>query len=172
MGKSVGGVRGGGSTSTSIFASKTSYVTVQQFADSVLAYGMSRGKELKIGTLNEYAQRELENQKINLVSKDVLITDDVIMKYTDHPKRAKGATLPANKYGRLKNIVNNPKHIYIDTKQKDLVLVFADKGSNGKVVKAIIQPNFKKGKRVFNKVKSIGVVDARHMKQSQYKKIK
>lgn len=172
MSKSVGGVRGGGSSSTSIFTSKVSYVTVQQFADSVLADGMSRGKELKIGSLNEYALRELENMKVNLESKDVIITDDVIMKYTTHPKQSKGATLPPNQYGRLKNIVNNPKHIYIDTKQKDLVLVFTDKGSKGKVVKAIIQPNFKKGKRVFNKVKSIGVVDARHMKQSQYKKIK
>lgn len=152
---------------------KPSFKTVQGFADEVLADGYSRGREFRIGTFNEVAQRELQNQKIELNSKDVVITDDVILKYVSHPKRDKNAELPANRYDKLKNIVNNPTHVYIDTKQKNLVFVFTSKKEKGKVIKAIIQPNKKVGKKRTNKLKSIGVVDAHNItNDKQFKKIK
>ena len=175
MAKTSGGVRQYiySSSQTPNVENKVSFDTIQDFADKVLSDGFSRGRELRIGTLNEAVQREMQNMKADIDNTDVVITDDVIIKYVNHPKNAKNETLPENQYNKLKNIVNNPKHIYIDTKQNNLVFVFTSKENKGKIIKAIIQPNFKKGSRVYNKVKSIGVVDANQIsKQRQYKKIK
>lgn len=174
MAKTYGGIRGGGITnkSTPDIVKKTSAKTIQGFANEVLADGLKRGREFRIGTLNEVAQRELRNQKIELKSTDVVTTDDVILKYVCHPKRDKNATLPENRYDKLKNIVNNPTHVYIDQKQRNLALIFTSKKDKGKVIKAIIQPNTKVGKNITNKLKSIGVVAAHNMEQRQYRKIK
>lgn len=146
--------------------------TIQDFANRVIEEGVSRGKYIKIGNLNEVAQRELANMGIKLQSAEVLLTDDTVLKYVDHPKKAKGAAIPRDRYDKIKNVINNPKHIYQDIKQKNLVLVFSGKYGKGKILKVVIQPNFKQGKKVFNKAKSIGIVDAHHLNQQQYRKIK
>ncbi len=171
--KSVGGMRGvNGAKSVPKISNKVGALTIQEFADTVLSDGYSRGRELKIGNLNEVACRELQNMRISLHSSDVVLTDDVVMKYVSHPKQAKNAVLLRNRYAMIKNIVNNPKNIYIDKNQRNLVFVFTGKYTGDKVIKAIIQPNFKKGKKTYNKLKSIGIVESHHMKQPQFKKIK
>ncbi|MDE6428351.1 MAG: hypothetical protein K2K59_05305, partial [Muribaculaceae bacterium] len=151
MAKTYGGLRTSSiafnmaSVQTPTIEDTPPFTTIQDFTDNVLNDGVSRGKEFRIGALNEAVQRELSNMEIELKSDDVVITDDVIIKYVNHAKKAKDATLPFNQYDKLQDIVNNPEHIYIDTKQKELVCVFTGKENKGKIIKAMIAPNGKKG---------------------------
>ena len=68
--------------------------------------------------------------------------------------------------------VKKPKNVYIDTNRNRLVYVSSVKYSKDKVLKVIIEPNQKVGKKYFNEVKSIGVVNKSNMQDKQYVKIK
>lgn len=168
--KSRGGIRCVGS----IVKSNISFIRLQDFTNEVLADGVSRGKEFKVGKINKDTVQELEKLDITLAENDVILRDDVIIKYVKHTKQTKGATLPFNRFNMLKNIINNPKHIFIDNKRKNLVLVFAGKFTKDRIIKAIVHPNFeiKKKNRKFNKIISIGVIDKRNLYNQDWIKIK
>ena len=68
--------------------------------------------------------------------------------------------------------VKKPKNVYIDTNRSRLIYVSSVKYSKSKVLKVVIEPNQKIGKRYYNQVVSIGVVDKIDMKGKQYHKIK
>ena len=68
--------------------------------------------------------------------------------------------------------MKKPKNIYIDTKRSRLIYVSSVKYSKNKILKVVIEPNQKIGKRHYNQVVSIGVVDNIDMKSKQYYKIK
>ena len=68
--------------------------------------------------------------------------------------------------------VTKPKNVYIDTNRSRLIYVSSVKYSKSKVLKVVIEPNQKIGKRYYNQVVSIGVVDKIDMKGKQYHKIK
>lgn len=68
--------------------------------------------------------------------------------------------------------VKELRNVYIDTKRSRLIYVSSVKYSKGKVLKVVIEPNQKIGKRYYNSVVSIGVVEKVKMNAPQYKKIK
>ena len=147
--------------------------SLQAFADTVLKDGKKRGRYYRIGAISAVVKRAMRKQGVKLLSQDLVITDDVILKYPHHPKASKGATLEQSKYYVLDRIVRHPQHVYQDiTSDKYFVFVFAGKHSNGRVIKAIVQPNKKIRGKTFNWLKSIGVVERRALNHIQYKKLK
>lgn len=68
--------------------------------------------------------------------------------------------------------VKRPKNVYIDTNRNRLIYVSSVKYFKNKILKVVIEPNQKIGKRHYNQVISIGVVDRNKMNTPQYTKIK
>lgn len=68
--------------------------------------------------------------------------------------------------------VKELRNVYIDTKRGRLIYVSSVKYSKGKILKVVIEPNQKIGKRYYNSVVSIGVVNKVDMRGKQFKKIK
>ena len=100
------------------------------------------------------------------------ITDKTILKYRNHPKRRKGAVVSFNRFRMVESAVKHPKNVYIDTHRKRLVYVSSVKYSPTKVLKVVIEPNQRVGKKYYNQVTSIGIVDRTKMNDPIYKKIK
>ena len=72
----------------------------------------------------------------------------------------------------VESAVKKPKNVYIDRNRSRLIYVSSVKYSKNKILKVVIEPNQKIGKRYYNQVVSIGVVDNIDMKSKQYYKIK
>ena len=140
--------------------------------------GKARGEKYNFGKINRVVEREMRKKDIPLKSTNVVMRDDTILKYEDHPKAAKGAVLPPNKYYLLDKLVRKPTHIYVDTTKGKPMFVYTTRYSSGKVIKAIIEVNYKANKMTYNSLKSVGIVDKDKMNSTlsngkrQYKKIK
>ena len=105
-------------------------------------------------------------------SDDAAITDKTVLKYKNHPKRQKGAVVSFHRFRMVEAAVKHPRNVYIDTHRNRLVYVSSVKYSPSKVLKVVIEPNQKIGKRYYNQVTSIGVVNKIDMRGKQYIKIK
>lgn len=145
---------------------------LQSFADKVLARSKPNGSLYVFGKTNKAVLLDLARRGVTVMSDKTAIADRTIMKYKDHPKREKGAVVSFNRFVMVEKAVKYPKNVYIDTKRSRLVYVSSVKYSKDKVLKVIIEPNQKFGKKYYNKVVSIGVVDKVDMRGKQYKKIK
>lgn len=145
---------------------------LQAFADNILRIGRARGSLYVFGNTNASVLRDLSRRGVNILSDKTVISDKTILKYRNHPKKAKGAVVSFNRFVMVEKAVKKPKNVYIDTKRNRLVYVSSVKYSKSKVLKVIIEPNQKLGKQYYNKVISIGVVDKDKMKHPQYQKIK
>ena len=122
------------------------------------------------GRTNRSLLRDLQKRGMNVKSDKVVIRDKTILKYK--PKKKKGAVVSFNRFVMVESAVKKPKNVYIDTNRNRLVYVSSVKYSKDKVLKVIIEPNQKVGKKYFNEVKSIGVVNKSNMQDKQYVKIK
>lgn len=136
---------------------------LQGFADKVLASGQARKSVYVFGRTNKAYLRDLSRKGI---------TDKTILKYRNHPKKQKGATVNIHRFRMVEAAVKKPKNIYIDTNRNRLIYVSSVKYSKNKILKVVIEPNQKIGKRYYNQVISIGVVDKNKMNAPQYTKIK
>lgn len=145
---------------------------LQAFADAVLADGKKRGRELIIGKISPEVVADLQQKDVVLESTEVIIDDATIVKYINHAKREKGATVTSNRYWMVEKTLKCPAHIYEDIEQKYLVYISTRTYARGKVLKVIVHPNYKSKGRTFNLLKSIGVVDFTKMDSPQYRKIK
>lgn len=146
---------------------------LQAFADAVLADGKKRGRELVVGTISNDVVLDLQQKGVTLETTDVIIDDAVIVKYVKHVKIQKGATVDNKKYWLVEKTLRNPTAIYEHTIGKYLVYISTRSYSSRKVLKIIVQPNYQRKSRVFNYLKSIGVVNEDNMAdQSNYRKIK
>lgn len=124
------------------------------------------------GRTNRSLLRDLQKRGVNVKSDKAVIRDKTILKHKDHPKKKKGAVVSFNRFVMVESAVKKPKNVYIDTNRNRLVYVSSVKYSKDKVLKVIIEPNQKVGKKYFNEVKSIGVVNKSNMQDKQYVKIK
>lgn len=115
---------------------------------------------------------DLQRGGIELKSSRISIQDKTILKYIDHPKKAKGATIDTKRYRMAQNAIAKPKHIYRDNSKGGFVYIGSKKYSGDKVIKVVLQPNYKKKKRYYNMVTSIGIVNKVNMNSPQYVKIK
>lgn len=145
---------------------------LQVFADRVVKTGRAKGSVYIFGKTNKTYLNDLKKRGVVLKSDTAAITDKTILKYTDHPKRGKGAAVNFNRMVMVEKAVKKPKNVYIDTHRNRLVYISSTKYANNKVLKVVIEPNQKIGKKYYNQVKSIGVVDKDKMNHPQYKKIK
>lgn len=152
---------------------------ILDFAKEVIADGKVRGRRMRIGRLkNLFGVRGMRRQGFDR-SAPLWLTDDTILKYTNHPKASKGATVPVNLLPALARALDNPKHIYLDTSSKN-----KNKGNiiyigtinhpqyRDKVIKAVIHIDFTRNGETYHKVKSYGIVDRVDMKGKQYRKMK
>lgn len=145
---------------------------LQGFADKVLASGQARKSVYVFGRTNKAYLRDLSRKGIAVKSNLAAITDKTILKYRNHPKKQKGATVNIHRFRMVEAAVKKPKNIYIDTNRNRLIYVSSVKYSKNKILKVVIEPNQKIGKRHYNQVISIGVVDRNKMNTKQYTKIK
>lgn len=147
---------------------------VQRFVDSVLKDGKPRGRAMVVSTTPSGIYSDFRNKGMFMRSDHIVLPDKTVLKYRDHPKKAKNATLPFKEFWKLANIVSKPKNIFLDIKKKNWVYLCASRASDtGKVVKVVIEPNYRfKGKTV-NAITSIGVIQKVNMfDPSVYLKIK
>lgn len=151
---------------------RSHHEVVQRFVNKTLLDGKPRGRAQFISSLPLDVFQDMSRKGIRLKSDHIFLLDNTVLKYRDHKKSLKNASLPFKEFWKLVNIATKPKNIYIDTKQKNLVYVFASKSHKGKVIKMIIQPNYKFKKRVINMITSIGVVGKIEMTHPQYIKVK
>ena len=145
---------------------------LQGFADKVLASGRVRKSVYIFGKTNKAYLNDLFKKGIIVKSELAAITDKTILKYRNHPKKQKGATVNVHRFRMVEAAVKRPKNVYIDTNRSRLIYVSSVKYSKNKILKVVIEPNQKIGKRYYNQVVSIGVVQKENMNTSQYKKIK
>ena len=145
---------------------------LQGFADKVLANGRVRKSVYVFGRTNKAYLKDLSRKGIVVKSELAAITDKTILKYRNHPKKQKGATVSVHRFRMVEVAVKRPKNVYIDTKRSRLIYVSSVKYSKNKILKVVIEPNQKIGKRYYNQVVSIGVVDENKMNAPQYTKIK
>lgn len=145
---------------------------LQGFADKVLASGRARNSVYIFGKTNKAYLNDLFKKGIIIKSELAAITDKTILKYRNHPKKQKGATINIHRFRMVESAVKKPKNVYIDRNRSRLIYVSSVKYSKGKVLKVVIEPNQKIGKRYYNQVVSIGVVDKNKMNAPQYIKIK
>lgn len=144
---------------------------VQRFVNDVLADGKPRGKAHQVSVVPPEVYQRLRGLGY-LQTDHIFLLDNTILKYRNHPKGKKGATLPFDQFWKLANIARNPKNAYMDGKRGGLVFVFASRYGKGKVVKVVVEPNYKFKGRIINAITSIGVIDSREMKHPQFLKIK
>lgn len=145
---------------------------LQGFADKVLASGRVRKSVYIFGKTNKAYLNDLFQKGIIIKSELAAITDKTILKYRNHPKKQKGATVNIHRFKMVESAVKKPKNVYIDRNRSRLIYVSSVKYSKGKMLKVVIEPNQKIGKRYYNKVVSIGVVQKGNMNTKQYEKIK
>lgn len=145
---------------------------LQGFADKVLASGIVRKSIYVFGRTNKAYLKDLSQKGVVVKSTLAAITDKTILKYRNHPKKQKGATVNIHRFRMVEAAVKKPKNVYIDKNRNRLIYVSSVKYSKDKVLKVVIEPNQKIGKHYYNKVVSIGVVQKGNMNTSQYKKIK
>ena len=145
---------------------------LQGFADKVLASGRVRKSVYIFGKTNKAYLNDLFKKGIIVKSELAAITDKTILKYRNHPKKQKGATVNVHRFRMVEAAVKRPKNVYIDTNRSRLIYVSSVKYSKNKILKVVIEPNQKIGKRYYNQVVSIGVVDKNKMNAPQYTKIK
>lgn len=145
---------------------------LQGFADKVLASGRVRKSVYVFGKTNKAYLNDLFKKGIIIKSELAAITDKTILKYRNHPKKQKGATVNIHRFRMVESAVKKPKNVYIDTNRSRLIYVSSVKYSKNKILKVVIEPNQKIGKRYYNQVVSIGVVDKNKMNALQYTKIK
>lgn len=145
---------------------------LQGFADKVLASGKAKKSMYIFGKTNKAYLRDLSQKGAIVKSELAAITDKTILKYRNHPKKQKGATVNIHRFKMVEAAVKKPKNVYIDTNRSRLIYVSSVKYSKDRVLKVVIEPNQKIGKRYYNQVVSIGVVQKGNMNTSQYTKIK
>ena len=145
---------------------------LQGFADKVLASGRVRKSVYIFGKTNKTYLNDLFKKGIIIKSELAAITDKTILKYRNHPKKQKGATVNIHRFRMVESAVKKPKNVYIDRNRSRLIYVSSVKYSKNKILKVVIEPNQKIGKRYYNQVVSIGVVDKNKMNAPQYTKIK
>lgn len=145
----------------------------QNFVRNTLSDAKPRGKAYYVGKADRVIARDMKKKGLSLLSDNVIIEDNTVLKYISHAKSTKGATLSFKEYWKVPKLVKSPTHIYEDKNQKELVYVITTRYSSGKVLKVVVHPNYTKKGEVYTVIKSIGIVNKTNMANNkQYRKIK
>lgn len=143
------------------------------YVKNTILSGKPKGKAYYVWNADRVIARDMRKKGMSLLSNRVIMRDETVLKYISHGKTKKGAALSFREYWKIPKLVKSPTHVYEDKKQKQLVYVVTERYSSGKVLKAVIHPNYTKKGRTYTVLKSIGIVDKQNMtKNDQYRKIK
>lgn len=130
---------------------------------------------LKIGNMSHFLGIGLSRRNGFTRNEPIYIDDRAILKYVNHPKRAKGATVPTKYMNLLSKAIQRPQGIFRDNNPKNkesLVFVGTIPKSRGKIIKAVIHTGYLRNGMKYHYVKSFGIVASTHLKSSLYIKIK
>ena len=146
---------------------------LKQFATELLTNKKGNGQVVNLAEIDEAIVKDMEKSNLTMQATAIIVMQNTIFKYTNHPKAKKGATVPVKDYGLIEKALQNPLHIYQDTAQKELVYVYTYPYDKGRLLKVVVHPNFKvNGKLTINNAKSWGIVDESKMNAPQYRLIK
>ena len=143
-----------------------------QFANDLLAKGRGEGEVCRICEISPVIINDMKSVGLELYAKDIIVTQRQVFKYRNHPKTTKGANISVEDYGIIEAALKNPTNIYEDTVQKHLVYVYTHPFYDCRLVKVVVEPNFRSHGAVINLAKSWGIVEISKMKGIQYRKIK
>ena len=146
--------------------------TLQQFASTLLANDRGDGSVCRICEIHPAIINDMISKGRLLSSKEIIITQRQIFKYRNHPKSAKGATVPLIDYAFIEKALQNPEHVYEDTVQNRLVYVCTHPYHKSKLVKVVVEPNHRGNGAIANVAKSWGIVNPENMKGEQFRMIK
>ena len=132
--------------------------SLRQFANDLLTKGRGYGEVCRICEISSAIIDDMKMVGIELHAKDIIVTQRQVFKYRNHPKTAKGANIPVEDYGIIEATLKNPTNIYEDTVQKRLVYVCTHPYHGDKLVKVVIEPNFRSHRAIMNLAKSWGIV--------------
>ena len=105
-------------------------------------------------------------------SQDIIVTQRQIFKYRNHPKTTKGANFPVEDYRIIEAALKNPTNIYEDTAQKHLVYVYTHPYREDRLMKVVVEPNFRSHGTVVNLAKSWGIVQHENMRGGQFRLVR
>ena len=142
-----------------------------QFAGELLLRGRGEGSVCRICEIPSAIVEDMKSNGLELLSKDIIVTQRQIFKYRKHPKTSKGANIPVESYEIIESALKNPMHIYEDTVQKRLVYVCTHPYRDNRLVKVVVEPNYKSRGSVVNLAKSWGIVEKSKMNGIQYRLI-
>ncbi len=150
---------------------------MRQFAEAVLADGKSRGRMHRIGNMSHFfgfadARRRGFNR-----NEPIYITDEIVMKYVNHPKAAKKATVPIELMNLIGRALKNPKNIYRDLTDKTvrsgaIVFVTTIPKEKNKVIKVVVHTDYSRHGKTYHLVKSFGIVKKEDMNSKFYQKLR
>jgi hypothetical protein len=146
--------------------------SLPQFANDLLTKGRGDGKVCRICELSSTIIDDMKSAGLELHSKDIIVTQRQVFKYRHHPKTTKGANIPVEDYGIIEEALKNPAHIYEDTVQKHLVYVYTHPYHGDRLVKVVVEPNFKSHGTVVNLAKSWGIVQYENMRGGQFRLVR
>ena len=142
-----------------------------EFASEILTIGRGTGTVCRICEVASSISDDMRMRGVYLFSKDIVITQRQVFKYRKHPKTKKGANIPVEDYAIIEEALRAPTHIYEDIVQKRLVYVCTHPYHNGRLVKVVVEPNYKLRGSVVNLAKSWGIVNPENMKGLQFRQI-
>ena len=143
-----------------------------QFANDLLTRGCGDGKVCRICEISSAIIDDMRTAGLELHSKDIIVTQRQVFKYRNHPKTTKGANIPVEDYRIIEEALEKPAHIYEDTVQKHLVYVCTHPYHGDRLVKVVVEPNFRSHGSVVNLVKSWGIVQYENMRGGQYRLVR
>ena len=145
--------------------------SLYRFASDLLSRGRGEGSVCRICKIPSAIAEDMKSKGLELLSKDIIVTQRQIFKYRKHPKITKGANIPVEDYSIIESALKNPMHIYEDTVQKSLVYVCTHPYCDKRLVKVVVEPNYKSHGSVVNLAKSWGLVEKSKMNGIQYQVI-
>ena len=145
--------------------------SLQQFASDLLSRGRGEGSVCRICEILPAITEDMKSKGLELLSKDIIVTQRQIFKYRKHPKTSKGANIPMEDYSIIESALKNPMHVYEDTVQKRLVYVCTHQYYDKRLVKVVVEPNHKSHGSLVNLAKSWGIVEKSKMNGIQYRLI-
>ena len=145
--------------------------SLRQYAAKLLAAGKGDGSVCRVCHIHPLIAKDMQSKGRALESLDVIVTQRQIFKYRNHPKSAKGANVPLDDYALVEETLCNPERIYEDTVQNRIVYICTHPYRQNRLVKVVVEPNYKSHNITINLAKSWGIVEETKMKCLQFRQI-
>lgn len=146
--------------------------TFSEFANEVLSHGRGEGSVCRVCEIAQPILNDMKMRGVELLAKAIIITQRQVFKYRRHPKTKKGANIPVEEYAIIEKALKNPTHIYEDIVQKRLVYVCTHPYHGSRLVKVVVEPNYRSHGTIVNLAKSWGIVQKENMRSAQYRLIR